>query len=163
MNAPRPPTDNPAASDGQRSLRIAGIAFVIAGVGAAIAATGFRVGFITDPVGPRALPWLGAALLAVGGTLMLFRPGQPPASPALPARTDVATALVTFAVYAMILSGAGFVLSTALLMTILARLYGGTWIRGGIAGVLFSASLWLLFAQALGVPLPVGSIFVVGG
>jgi hypothetical protein len=48
-------------------------------------------------------------------------------------------------------------------MTILARLYGGTWIRGGIAGVLFSASLWLLFAQALGVPLPVGSIFVVGG
>lgn len=169
--------DKPAES--ARRRRIAGGSFVATGIVSAALAVGFHVGFLTDPIGPRALPWLGSALLALGGLLMLLRSGathssmqKPPQPDSLedrrnhritPEQRKVALALLTFLLYAAILSAAGFVLSTALLMTLLARFYGGTWKRGIVAGVAFSASLWLLFVQALGVPLPVGSIFLIGG
>lgn len=153
--------------------RIAGLFFLALAVVAGTIATGFRVGFLTDPIGPRALPWLAAALLGVGGALMLMRreqsrrpdgtiavPSSGPARPIVPA--PVALAVGTFILYAIIVSFAGFIVSTALLMAVLARFYAGGWRAGVIAGGIFAVSLWLLFAYALGVPLPVGSLFTAG-
>jgi putative tricarboxylic transport membrane protein len=129
----------------------------------ALLAGGFRVGFLTDPIGPRALPWLASLLLGVGGAMMIARPGPTPASIAAPMRANVSLAIGAFVMYAIVLPLAGFVLSTALLMAVLARFYGGRWVQGIAAGVIFSGSLWLLFARALGVPLPLGAIFSLGG
>lgn len=144
-----------------RGDRIAGLFFVALALVAGIIATGFRVGFLTDPIGPRALPWLAAVLLGVGGALMLMRPVSRVVP--RPVSTPVALAVGTFILYAIVVSFAGFILSTALLMAVLARFYGGGWRAGVIAGGIFAVSLWLLFAYALGVPLPIGSLFTARG
>ena len=146
-----------------RAGRIAGMAILIIAVVTALLATGFRVGFLTDPIGPRALPWLASRLLGMGGAMMIARPGPTPPSIAAPMRGNVSLAIGAFVMYAIVLPLAGFVLSTACLMAVLARFYGGRWIQGIAAGVIFSGSLWLLFARALGVPLPLGALFAFGG
>jgi putative tricarboxylic transport membrane protein len=151
------------SSQAGRAGRIAGLAILVVAIVTAILASGFRVGFLTDPIGPRALPWLASLLLAVGGAMMIARPGSPPASIAAPMRAKVSLAIGAFVMYAIVLPLAGFVLSTAFLMALLARFYGGRWVQGIAAGVIFGGSLWLLFARALGVPLPLGAIFSWGG
>ena len=152
-----------SSSQAGRAGRIAGMAILIVAIVTAILASGFRVGFLTDPIGPRALPWLASLLLGMGGVIMIARPGPTPTSIAAPMRANVSLAIGAFVMYAIVLPLAGFVLSTAFLMAVLARFYGGRWVHGIAAGVIFSGSLWLLFARALGVPLPLGAIFSLGG
>lgn len=144
--------------------RVAGTVCVLfAGMAALIART-FRVGFVTDPIGPRALPWLAAALLGLGGALLVLRPGaEPQWPPAGPPRRAIASTLAAFALYAILVGPLGFVLATTLLMTALARVFGGRLVPGLLAGAAFSGVLWLLFVAGLGVPLPGGILFTRGG
>jgi putative tricarboxylic transport membrane protein len=145
-----------------RLERVTGMAIVLLGVGTALVARGFRVGFLTDPIGPRALPWLASALLGLGGVLMIVRPMPRARGAPTAARGRVILAVATFALYAIVLASLGFILATTLLMVLLARFFGGRIVPGLVAGLVFSASLWLLFAHVLGVPLPVGSLFLRG-
>ena len=56
---------------------------VLMGVGAAVAleASTFDVLFLTDPVGPKAMPYLVAALLVGTGLALALRPGPDPPWP----------------------------------------------------------------------------------
>jgi len=146
------------------SERIAGSACVVAATTVALATRTFHVGFVTDPIGPRALPWLAAALLGLGGLILVLRPGKEPAWPPGGApRRGVALTLSSFALYAVLIGPLGFVLATTLLMTALARVFGGRLVPGLLAGAAFSAVMWLLFVTGLGVPLPIGILFTRGG
>jgi putative tricarboxylic transport membrane protein len=149
---------------GGRSQRLAGLACVLVAVAVALIARTFRVGFVTDPIGPRALPWLAAALLGLGGAVLALRPGaEPDWSPAGPTRRAIAATPVSFALYAILIGPLGFVLATTLLMTVLARMFGGRLVPGLLAGAAFSGVMWLLFVAGLGVPLPGGILFTRGG
>jgi putative tricarboxylic transport membrane protein len=147
-----------------RSDRIAGGLCVVAAVGIALVARTYRVGFVTDPIGPRAMPWLAAALLGSGGVILGLRPGpEPDWPPPGPTRRGIAIAVLSLALYAILIGPFGFVLATTLLMTALARVFGGRLVPGLLAGAAFSGVMWLLFVMGLGVPLPIGMLFTRGG
>ena len=65
----------------RRSDRIAGLVGLLTAVAIALEARGFTVDFLTDPLGPKALPLFGAAMLAGGALLVLLRPEPSPSWP----------------------------------------------------------------------------------
>jgi putative tricarboxylic transport membrane protein len=144
------------------SERVAGIACIVVALAIALAARTFHVAFLTDPIGPRALPWLAALLLALGGLRLALRPGIEPAWPEATMRTRIAVTLAAFVAYAALIAPLGFVLSTTLLMMVIGRVFGGRTQYTLLAGFAFSGAMWLLFVQLLGVPLPIGLLFLRG-
>ena len=157
----------------------------LVGVGLAVAATarGYEVGFVVDPVGPRAVPYLVAGLLILGGMGMLRRrptesaaatdAGSPTAalrgeeeqetqgpdlereSPVLAQSACVGVLLLYAASFPLL----GFVVPTVLASGALARLFGGRWLHGLGVGLFLGLSLYGLFAWGFGLDLPVGAIF----
>lgn len=146
-----------------RSERIAGAVIVVAAMAAAHVAGHFRVAFLTDPIGPRAFPWLASGLLLLGGVLMLVRPAESPAWPQATTRTRIVVAVAGFLAYAGLLAPIGFIAATTLLLSVLALVFGGRIGPALTAAALLSVAMWLLFVQALGVPLPIGALFLRGG
>ncbi len=140
--------------------RSIGAALVVTGIAIAAAATTYRVGFMTDPVGPRALPYLTALMMGCAGALIFARPEASSSDLDRAAARRTGGAVLTFAGYALVLPLLGFFLSTALVILGLARLFGGPW-RPSIASALSTAgALWLLFVALLQLPLPVGSLWM---
>lgn len=144
------------------SDRIAGVVLVLVAVAIGTEALGFRVSFPTDPLGPRAFPLLAAAVLFVGGLLLILRPGEEPAWPARPGRLTLSLGVAALLVHASLLDVLGFFLSTTAVMTGLALLLGGPPRRSLTGSVAFAGALYLLFSYLLRLPLPIGSLFMVG-
>lgn len=142
-----------------RHARAAAFGLMAFAVAVALEAATFRVAFMTDPIGPRALPWLGAALVFAGAAAMALRPATSPAPAAPGSLPRVAVVVVAFIAYALVLELLGFVVATTLLVVTLSSLFGGRPVRSLIAAGVFSGALYLLFANVLGVPLPVGALF----
>lgn len=143
--------------------RVAGGLLLLLAGAVALAARGFVVGFPADPVGPRAFPLLAAAILALGGLRLVFRPAPDPDWPPRGDARRLALAAGTLAVYPVLLPFLGFVATTGLVVTALSLLFGGPPVRSVGAAFLFAGGLYLLFVYALGVPLPVGNLFLVRG
>ncbi len=168
--------------------RVAGMALAATGCVAGFLATDFQVRFITDPVGPRALPLLAAGLLLLGGATMAWRPETraspaPGASPgavgapdglqaappegrdasAVPGALRPLLAVAAMALVPLLFPELGFVLSVGLALAVIARLAGGSALESAAAALGLSGGLYLLFVYVLGVPLPVGRLFLAGG
>jgi putative tricarboxylic transport membrane protein len=141
--------------------RVAGACLVLAAVAIAADATTFEVAFLTDPVGPKALPCLVALILAAAGARMAARPGAPPAWPGPAALARIAGAVGVFFVYGLVLPWLGFILSTTAAVTALSLLFGGPPLRSTVAAAALSSGIWLLFVRALALPLPLGSLWIV--
>ncbi len=126
------------------------------GAGAGLAALGFRVAFVTDPLGPRAFPWLASALLLGAAVGLARHPGDDAVWPAPDARRRLAAVVVALLAWSFVLPLLGFVAATTLLLAALGRLFGSGWVRGLGAGLAVSGVLYLLFAWGLGLSLPAG-------
>ena len=122
----------------------------------------FTVRFVTDPLGPKALPLFVAAMLAIAGVYVLARPAADPAWPERQTWRKIIITVVMFVVYAVLLDPLGFFLPTATSVFVLMLLFGGTPVRSGIAAVLFAGFLQALFGYVLGLTLPVGALFLAG-
>jgi len=142
--------------------RVAGIAACVMALAVGVAATRFRVGFYTDPLGPGALPYLAAALIGVGGLAMVVRPGGASARPSAVVARRMAIVFASLVAYAWLLPLFGFLLSTAAILVILSHTFGGPLRRSVILTVLYVGTLYLLFAVVLGLSLPVGTLFLIG-
>ena len=140
--------------------RIAGGVLALAGVAAGIEATTYDVAFLTDPVGPKALPLLVAATMVFAGARMLLRPRDSIALPNTDTLLRMAGAMVAFLLYAAALPWIGFFLSTTIVVAALGVLYRGPWKGGLVAGLVLSSALWLLFVGLLSLPLPVGELWI---
>jgi putative tricarboxylic transport membrane protein len=138
--------------------RVAGGALLILAVSVALEARNFRVAFLTDPVGPRALPLLVAAMLAACAIVLLRRPGPEPRWPGRPGLLRAAGGAAVFTLYGLLLEPLGFGVATTGAVAGLGVLFGGSPIRSLVAGVVVSTALWVLFVVALGIPLPLGAI-----
>jgi putative tricarboxylic transport membrane protein len=152
-----------AAEPERRSDRIAGAILLLLAAGVAWEARTFVVGFPADPVGPRALPLFAASILALGGVRFLLRPDPGPSWPDRSDQGRLAAAVGLLAAYPVLLPTLGFVATTGGAVTALSLLFGGPRLRSVGAAFLFAGGLYLLFVQLLGVPLPLGSLFVAGG
>ena len=121
---------------------------------------------MADPLGPSAFPLLlGGALLLLAVLLLLFPP-TPPGEAARPAGTRVARFGRPSVVLAFLLGNAltmewlGYGLSTfAFFLGALTVLGEKPWPRGLLYSLAFTAGLYLIFARALHLRLPVGTLF----
>jgi putative tricarboxylic transport membrane protein len=123
----------------------------------------FTVGFVTDPLGPKAFPLVSAFLLLVGGTALQFRPGLESSWPPWSRLLRVGLAAVCLLAYALLLGFVGFFTATLLVVAAFAVLLGGRPLPSLVAGALSGALLYGLFSYLLDIALPLGSLFVVGG
>lgn len=116
--------------------------------------------FAYEPVGPKAFPLILAAVIGLCGLRLVIKGGNAvePNPPGASARIAVMVGLV--AAYALLFQWLGFVISTALMATLVGRLFGGTWAKCAIGGIGLGIGFFLLFDKVMDVVLPTG---ILGG
>lgn len=140
--------------------RLAGALCLVLAALVALGARRFTVTFLADPVGPKALPYFTAALLALGGALILLKPMPESAWPERKGAVLLGAASASFVAYALLMAPLGFFLATALEITLLSRLFGARLTQSFGAGAGIATGLYALFVYGLGLPLPIGSVFI---
>jgi putative tricarboxylic transport membrane protein len=140
------------------SDRIAGVFLFLVAFLYLLEARSFEVGFIADPIGPKAFPLvLGVSLagLSIGLTV---RPGRETSWPSRGLWWRWGVVMAALLTYAGILDPLGFVLSTTLLLVVLSLLFGGRLSRGLIFALVFSAATYLVFRWLFSLSLPPGTL-----
>jgi putative tricarboxylic transport membrane protein len=133
---------------------------VLTGVATALEAWTFNVAFMTDPVGPKALPLLVAGALVVAGARLMARPRSTVQLPDTGPARRMMLAAAAFISYGLVLPWLGFFLSTTIVVGVLGVLFGGPRVGSAVAGAGLSAVLWLLFVMVLSLPLPIGALWI---
>ena len=136
---------------------------ILLGVGIAVTAHGYTVGFMVDPLGPRALPYLVSGLFLLSGGALLLRRATAGKQHQESASTDSlalqATCTGVLLLFALAIPVLGFVPATTLATGAMARLFGGRWIPGLGVGLAFGLALLALFTLGFGMDLPPGLLF----
>ena len=123
----------------------------------------FTVGFLADPLGPRAVPYLVAGFLAASGLLICIKPGPDPVWPPMSVWRRVSMSVTALGVYALLIDPLGFMLATVSVVSVLSLIFGGRLKQSLTSALVFTGALYLLFVYLLGIPLPAGDLFVVSG
>lgn len=140
--------------------RVSGAVLLAVALAVGVQATTFDVGFVTDPLGPKAFPMAVALLFAGAGLRLLLAPW--PASFAWPeggVLLRVAGAAAVFFAYAALLAPLGFLAATTLAVWSLSRFFGGPWKASLAAGLALAVVLWILFVNVLALHLPPGGLW----
>lgn len=145
------------------SDRAAGALVILMALLIAFESRTFTVGFVTDPLGPKAFPLVSAFLLLVGGTALQFRPGLESNWPLWSRLLRVGVAAACLLAYALLLGFIGFIAATLLVVAAFAALLGGRPLPALVAGAVCAALLYVLFFYLLDITLPLGSLFMRGG
>lgn len=123
-------------------------------------ARSFELTTMTDPVGPRAFPYLIAVLTGLVGLYLIVDPDRAGERwPKGAVWVRIIGTLVTLVGYAYLLVPLGFIVATTLVVFIMAVVFRGPIIRSGLSALLFSLVTYALFAYALGLSLPAGWLF----
>jgi putative tricarboxylic transport membrane protein len=138
--------------------RITGGLLLIVTAGYAYQAYHLKVGFMSDPIGPKAFPLIIAGFLGLFSLYLLFKPDEEPGWPSPKIWRNKAFVLISFVLYAYALVPLGFLLSTTLEISFLAFMFQGKIFKGLAAAVASSLILYTLFVYILGIPLPLGKI-----
>ncbi len=128
-----------------------GIFFVYGGMN-------LEVSFSYDPLGPKSFPIALGVLLSA---LSLFVIAKPEKAEFADASTNVKTAIIVvlLVIYQAIFSLAGFLLSTALLVFCISKIFRATTLQALGSAIGVSVSVYLIFGVVLDVPLPIGTLF----
>ena len=156
-------TESNGTRSGVKSDRITAGLLISAALLIAFESRTFTVGFVTDPLGPKAFPLVSAFLLLVGGVALLFRPGVETKWPRGYQLLRVATGVLCLFAYALLLGVLGFFTTTMLLIAVFSLQLGGRPIPALLSAAGISGALYALFVYALDIVLPLGSLFVLGG
>lgn len=139
--------------------RLTGGLILILSLGYAYQAKSFNVGFLADPIGPKAFPLIIAAFLFLTSLYLVVRPDPEPEWPVKGVWVNEGLVLLSFVLYAYALVPLGFLLSTTLQVTFLAFMFKGKIWKGLAAALVASIVLYSIFVYLLGIPLPVGKVF----
>ena len=112
--------------------------------------------FSYEPIGPRAFPLAISVIIALCGLILTIKGGNrvEPNSNGANARIWLMIAILSG--YAVTFQLLGFILSTALMTILVARLFSGTWTKAVIGGLGMGILFFVLFDRLLDVVLPVG-------
>lgn len=139
--------------------RVTGGLLLVLSLGYAYQARSFDVGFMADPIGPKAMPFIIAAFMFLFSLYLVIRPDPEPDWPVRRVWVNKGLVLLSFVLYAYALVPLGFLLSTTLQVTFLAVMFKGKIWKGLAAAVVASLVLYSIFVLLLGIPLPVGKIW----
>lgn len=142
------------------SDRIAGILLMVLAVAFGLAALDYRATFFTDPLGARFVPLVLSVFLLVCAAVLAARPKADIEWPHRRTWFVLLVGLAAFVAYAYLLEPLGFVVATTLVFAVFARVFAAGWMKGLVAGLVFAASLYAVFAWGLGLYLPTGDIFM---
>jgi putative tricarboxylic transport membrane protein len=145
---------------GKTSDRVAGALLIVMALLIGLESRTFIVGFVTDPLGPKAFPLVSALLLLVGGVVLQIRPGAESGLAPPKQLLRVAAATICLFSYALLLGFLGFFTTTLLVATVFALLLGGRPLPSIISAAGVSALLYAVFSYLLGIALPLGSLFL---
>lgn len=112
-----------------------------------------------DPLGPRIFPVvLGSSLvvlcfsISICYTMTEFQIGS-----------KVKRLALTILLYLVTFKFLGFMLATTISVYLVARLVSCSWMEGLLTGLIVSICFYGIFHFLLGVPLPLGTLFRIGG
>lgn len=132
--------------------RLTGLAFLLVGLGAIWHAQSLVVSFSSDPVGPKVFPTLVGGIMAAAGATLFLRPNHGGWEGGRWMRV-VIVALASL-VYPELLIPLGFVAATSLMLVVIGRALGASWVQALSGGIAMSACIFLLIDTLLGLPLP---------
>lgn len=122
----------------------------------AVQALQLEVPFSYDPVGPKAFP-LGLAILLAGLSLVLVvKPGDNGHWPHGALSLKLLAVLGVLLVYATLFTRLGYIATSLLAITLLARLFAAAWGKALLTGALMAVGSYFLFTRGLGISLPHG-------
>ncbi len=112
--------------------------------------------FSYEPVGPRAFPLLIALVIGLCGLWLIYKnefraEANPPG-----ANSRIFLMILVALAYAFLFQWLGFIISTTLMTMLVGRLFGGSWLKSLIGGLVMGALFFFLFDRALDVVLPAG-------
>ncbi|WP_338531996.1 tripartite tricarboxylate transporter TctB family protein [Nitratireductor thuwali] len=119
-------------------------------------ATQVRVGFISDPMGPKAFPIFIGVVLALGSIYTLLRPDPEPVWPKLGRFGEIVFAVVVMIAYTYALPELGFIISTTFAAGFLSWRLGARPLAAAIAGVGISLGIFVVFRLILKLSLAIG-------
>ena len=137
---------------------MAGLIFVLIGVGVIIGALKLRVGSATEPQ-PGFFPFVGGVLLLILSSILFVQGlrGRSLGTKAFGELRRPAILIVAMVVYVVILDGVGYVIATIMLSAIVLRiLETKSWWVIVVASLVLSVGSYILFDRLLGVTLPNG-------
>ncbi|OZI16154.1 hypothetical protein CAL18_18300 [Bordetella genomosp. 7] len=112
--------------------------------------------FAYEPVGPRAFPMLIALIIGLCGLRLAIKGGNPVEANSAGANSRIALMVLVAGGYAFLFQWLGFVLATTLMTMFVGRLFGGTWLKCAVGGLIMGVFFFVLFDQVLDVVLPAG-------
>jgi putative tricarboxylic transport membrane protein len=115
-----------------------------------------KAAFSYEPIGPRAFPLIVSAIIAMCGLILTIKGGNrvEPNSGGANARIWLMIAILSG--YAASFQLLGFIISTALMTVLVARLFGGTWLKALVGGIGMGILFFIIFDRLLDVVLPAG-------
>jgi putative tricarboxylic transport membrane protein len=118
-----------------------------------------EVPLASDPLGSKAFPLFLSVSLFVLSVPLLLNLGKPIDWPRGLLLQKFLLVLATLAVYGLTLPWLGFIISTMLMASVIARLFYATWGQSAISSIVFGVGSYVLFRGLLHIPLPIGQIF----
>ena len=109
-----------------------------------------------EPLGPAAFPTVVALIMALCGFRLVLKGGGQAESLPSGALGRILAVVLVLVCYALTFEPLGFIPATALMVCLVGRLFGGSWMRTLAAGAVGSILLFLLFDRGLDVVLPLG-------
>ena len=140
------------------SDRIFGMFGVLLAIGFAIAASLIKESFLSDAVGPKAFPYIIAAVLGLSSAVIALRPDPEPIWPPLGQLIEILAAAVVMILYAQLLPVAGFVIATAFAAAYLSWRLGSSILGACMTGVGTSVGIYVVFHLVLGLSLARGPL-----
>lgn len=137
---------------------VGGLFFFCLGIGACIEGIRLQVGKLTEP-GAGFFPFLGAIVLAVLSTILLFQAwlGRSRGAKAFGTLWRPIAMIVALIVYVVILDGAGYIIATIILgMILLSVMDRRRWWADAVVALIIAIGSYILFDSLLGVKLPHG-------
>ncbi|MEO8245084.1 MAG: tripartite tricarboxylate transporter TctB family protein [bacterium] len=120
------------------------------------AASIIELSFISDPVGPKAFPYIIGGLFGLSSLAIILRPDASPEWPDLSRLAEIAAGLAVMVAYVYLLPELGFVVTTAVASGYLSWRLGASPLAAVVAGLATSGGIYLVFHLALGLTLATG-------
>ena len=112
--------------------------------------------FSYEPIGPKSFPLLIAIVMAICGLILTVKGGNEAEANTRNANFRIIAMVAYIILYAFFFQVLGFVISTTLMVVFVGKLFGTTWVKAVIGGILMSLLMFFLFDKGLDVVLPEG-------